>query len=670
MRSVWIALSVAGLVAAPAAGLINVKLTADTTALQPGDTTTIRILAQGTSAGIYSLAGNIIAGGTPATLVANAGSFAWVPAFFKAGFPASVLGTPGSNGGWTAFGSLQANYLSPDTNYGKADYVELASYTVTAQPGNGLVVLSFEGGRVGGHKPLECDLGTAIGTLTPVSIGVGSALTVSPTGGLTSSGDTGGPFSPASTAYTLSNPGTAATTWSASKAQAWVSLSKTGGTLAAGESDTVTVSINASASGLAPGSYGDTVSFTNTTSGAGDTTRPVSLTVTSPGQLSVSPSTALSSSGDTGGPFDPASISYTLHNSGEAAITWTAGKTQDWVSLAKTNGTLAGGASDTVIVSIGAGANGLGAGSYSDTVTFTNTTNGTGNTTRAVSLTITLPSVPAGRLTVLPVDDLSSSGNIGGPFNPATMTYTLDNPGDAAITWSAGKTQPWVGLSKSFGSLDAGATDTVTVSITTIANGLATGNYSDTVTFANTTNAIGNTTRKVNLAVTSPGKLVVTPAAGLSSSGNSGGPFSPAGVTYTLSNPGGTPINWTAGKTRTWVTLSKAAGTLNGGDSDAVAVSINANAATLPAGSYSDTVTNGQATAGRTVSLTVLLPGDVDNDGEVSILDVLRFAWAYGTSQGQPGFDPACDFDRDGTITLSDLVVLVENFGKKVAGSP
>jgi hypothetical protein len=780
MRSVVIALAAVGVLAGPVLGVINVKLTADDTSLEPGQTTTVRVLVQGTSAGIYSLAGSIIASGTPGTLVANGGSLAWVPAFARETFPASVLGAPGNNGGWSSFGSIQNSFLNPDKTFAKADYVELASYTVTAQPGSGLVVLSFVAGPVGGHKPLECDITEVLGTFTPVAIAVGSALAVSPSSDLNSSGDAGGPFIPSSRIYTVSNPGTAATTWTVSKTQTWVSLSKAGGTLAPGDTDTVTVTINAGANGLAAGSYTDTVSFTNTTSGVGNTTRAVSLmvatpgqlsvspsgglsssgnaggpfspasitytlnnagdssitwtaskalawvslsktggtlaaggsdsvtvsintgansldpgsysdtvrftnttngigsttravslTVTSPGQLSVSPSAGLSSSGDVGGPFDPASITYTLHNPGDSAVTWTVGKTQDWVSLSKAGGTLAGGASDSVTVSINTGANSLGVGSYSDTVTFTNTTNAAGNTTRAVNLTVT--SEPAGRLAVSPIDDLSSSGTAGGPFSPAAKTYTLENTGDAAITWSAGKTRPWVSLSKTAGSLDPGATDTVTVSINASANSLAAGDYADTVTFTNTTNATGNTARQVNLTVTSPGRLVITPSGGLSSSGVAGGPFSPADVTYTLSNAGDTPIQWAAGKTRAWVTLSKTGGMLGGGDITTVAVSINAGADALAAGSYSDTVTftnvtNGQGTGTRSVSLTVLLAGDVDDDGEVSILDVLRFAWAYGTHQGQPGFDPDCDFNRDGTVDLGDLSVLVENFGKKVAG--
>jgi hypothetical protein len=106
-------------------------------------------------------------------------------------------------------------------------------------------------------------------------------MTVTPAGGLTSSGTAGGPFTPSSLSYTLTNTGTAPMNWTASKVQSWVTLSATGGTLAAGAGTTVTVSIGTGANSLAASStsYTDTVIFTNTTNNTGNTTRPVSLTV-------------------------------------------------------------------------------------------------------------------------------------------------------------------------------------------------------------------------------------------------------------------------------------------------------------------------------------------------------------------------------------------------------
>ncbi len=108
----------------------------------------------------------------------------------------------------------------------------------------------------------------------------------------------------------------------------------------------------------------------------------------SAGQLSVSPSSGLTSSGSVGGPFSPVSQIYTLTNSGGASLSWTAGNTANWLTLSATSGALDGGDSTDVTVSINANANSLAAGGYSDTVSFTNATNGASNTTRSVTLTV------------------------------------------------------------------------------------------------------------------------------------------------------------------------------------------------------------------------------------------------------------------------------------------
>jgi hypothetical protein len=432
------------------------------------------------------------------------------------------------------------------------------------------------------------------------------ALSVTPVGGLTSTGPVGGPFSPSSQIYTLQNTGDATISWRAAKTRTWTTLSATQGDLGAGASTTVTVSINSGANALTAGTYSDTVTFTNRTNGSGNTTRAVSLTVTAAGVLSVTPTTGLTSTGQVGGPFTPSSQAYILQNTGGSAIAWTATKTQTWTALSTASGTLSAGASTTVTVSINTGANTLAAGTYSDTVTLTNTTNGNGNTTRAVSLTITA----AGVLSVTPTTGLTSTGLVGGPFTPSSQAYTLQNTGGASLAWTAAKTQTWTTLSASSGTLSAGASTTVTVSINSGANALTAGTYSDTVTLTNTTNGNGNTTRAVNLTVTAPAALSVTPTDGLVSAGYAGGPFTPASKGYTLKNTGGISLSWTAAKTQTWTTLSASSGTLSAGASTTVTVSINTWANALEAGTYADTMsftntTNGNGNTTRAVSLTV-----------------------------------------------------------------
>jgi hypothetical protein len=106
-----------------------------------------------------------------------------------------------------------------------------------------------------------------------------------------------------------------------------------------------------------------------------------------------------------------------------------------------------------------------------------------------------------GVLSVIPADGLSSSGNSGGPFNPSSKAYTLQNTGGRSIDWTASKTQPWVSLSGSAGTLASGDSTTVTITINSVANSLSPGSYTDTLTITNTTNGSGNTTRSVSLTV-------------------------------------------------------------------------------------------------------------------------------------------------------------------------
>lgn len=162
-----------------------------------------------------------------------------------------------------------------------------ANYSIVAPGGswdpadNGTYTLTLQEGAVEdtlGNVTPEQILGSFSVNISILTPGV---LVVNPPGDLVSSGNAGGSFSPSSLQYTLSNSGQTALDWQAEKVEGWVSLSSAGGTLGAGANTTVTVSINAGAASLAVGSYSDTVSFSNTTNNNGNTTRGVSLTVSS-----------------------------------------------------------------------------------------------------------------------------------------------------------------------------------------------------------------------------------------------------------------------------------------------------------------------------------------------------------------------------------------------------
>ena len=138
-----------------------------------------------------------------------------------------------------------------------------------------------------------------------------------------------------------------------------------------------------------------TITATDSTNGS-STTGSSSYTVATVSPiLAVIPTSGLTAIGPVGGPFTPASSSFTLSNTGTGSLNWTATNTTNWLTLSPSSGTLAAGANTTVTATLNPAANSLSGGSYSDVITFTNATDGAGTTTASVSLTVqTVPSAP------------------------------------------------------------------------------------------------------------------------------------------------------------------------------------------------------------------------------------------------------------------------------------
>jgi hypothetical protein len=111
-------------------------------------------------------------------------------------------------------------------------------------------------------------------------------------------------------------------------------------------------------------------------------------------------------------------------------------------------------------------------------------------------------------LTVTPTTAFNVSGPGGGPFSPASMTYTLSNIADTPLSWAASANAAWVDLSAASGTLNPGASADVTVSLNAQAAGLLPQIYTAAVAFTNVTNNNGNTSCDVNLNV-----LIPTPIA-------------------------------------------------------------------------------------------------------------------------------------------------------------
>lgn len=88
-------------------------------------------------------------------------------------------------------------------------------------------------------------------------------------------------------------------------------------------------------------------------------------------------------------------------------------------------------------------------------------------------------------LSLSPLGGFSSSGPVGGPFDPTSQTLVLSNSGTAALNWTLVNTSAWLTVSSNSGTLAGGAASQVSVGIAPPASSLAAGIYDSALLFSN-----------------------------------------------------------------------------------------------------------------------------------------------------------------------------------------
>jgi hypothetical protein len=116
-----------------------------------------------------------------------------------------------------------------------------------------------------------------------------------------------------------------------------------------------------------------------------DTYAPFAITMT------VAPSSGAVFEGDFGGPFIPATVEYVIANNGDVPLTFEATADVPWVDVTPSGALIPEGGSLPIAVETNSTAAGLARGQYEGTLTILNLTNGEGNTTRPLHITVGLP---------------------------------------------------------------------------------------------------------------------------------------------------------------------------------------------------------------------------------------------------------------------------------------
>lgn len=69
-------------------------------------------------------------------------------------------------------------------------------------------------------------------------------------------------------------------------------------------------------------------------------------------------------------------------------------------------------------------------------------------------------------------------------------------------------------------------------------------------------------------------------------------------------------------------------------------------------------------TPGSTNGSAPPIPGDINKDGIVDVLDLIELKNAYGLTQQSPDWDPDCDLNLDNVVNVLDLFILGKNYGR------
>lgn len=205
------------------------------------------------------------------------------------------------------------------------------------------------------------------------------------------------------------------------------------------------------------------------------------------------------------------------------------------------------------------------------------------------------------RFLVLPDPQVSFSGLTGGPFEPASQTFTLTNATAETVTWQVTTTESWVDTDVSGGTIPPAGSVDVVVSIAGPAAELGPGGHTAVLTFGDLTHGLSES-REVALTVLDP--LQITPAGGYAGRGHEGGPFAPENIIYQLHNISALPLTWNAAVTAAepgtiWAGLSLTSGNLAAGSDQPITLGLLPAAADLPLGTHHLTLDIANETSGE-----------------------------------------------------------------------
>ena len=204
---------------------------------------------------------------------------------------------------------------------------------------------------------------------------------------------------------------------------------------------------------------------------------------------------------------------------------------------------------------------------------------------------------------------------VSGFGNPAPQAVNISNSGGSPLNWTATASQPWMTLSTTpngAGATTISGTGAQTIWVQVSTASLIPGPYSGTVNITAPGAIPAAQTVNVSLTLAPPPSLSAAPTT-IAFAGTAGATLTAQSVNIT--NSGGGTLNWTAGVTQPWLTLSTTPNgigsqTLSGTGPQTIWVQVVVNG--LNAGTYTDAVSisaPGANPSSQTVNVSLALVG-------------------------------------------------------------
>jgi polygalacturonase len=158
------------------------------------------------------------------------------------------------------------------------------------------------------------------------------------------------------------------------------------------------------------------------------------------------------------------------------------------------------------------------------------------------------------------------------------LSLSIKNSTSSALYWDVGTSSNWIKFSESDGRIEAGATETIAVSVSRA--GLPNGTYRGAIEVRSLT---GSTTIPAILKVdpsTNPSISIVPSSLDFGDSRTE--------LSFRIQNGGGSALDWTAGTSSGWVDIGKTAGRIPAGSFEDVSVQVSRSG--VASGTYSGSV--------------------------------------------------------------------------------